>query len=302
VSVHGLTEDELDLLADFTAGVLDLADYDRVARLVATDVRGATPHDALVDADRAVRSDLRAIAGPLEMPPDVSARLDTTIAGLADQSRRATLRSVPTQARHAARPAGWRRVGPTLIGVAAAAIVFVVGVGVVTNLQHSNLGSNATAGSGDMSNARGPEAQALSAGPPIRHSGRDYKPGTLGQLAQDQRGAAAPQAPAAAPTANPAPVGSAASKSASGAFDAPSPLTATDPLARLADPSALRACLDAVDRAHAGTPSLVDFAEFQGTPALVIVVQQPNQVIAVVVGPACGQGSANELYSTTIGG
>jgi hypothetical protein len=302
--MHGLSENELDLLADFTAGVLDPTDNDRVARLIATDDRWAIAHDALVDADRAVRSELRAIAGPLEMPPDVSARLDAAIAGLADQSRRATLRPVPTQARHAARPSGWRRVGPTIIGVAAAAIVLVVGVGVVTNLQHRNMGSsNTAAGPGNMSDARGgPEAQALAGGPSIRHSGRDYQPGTLSQLAQDQRGAAAPQAPAAAPTATPAPVAGAASKSAPNVFDAPSPLPRTDPLARLADPSALRACLDAVDRSHAGTPALVDFAEFQGAPALVIVVQQPNQVIAVVVGPACGQGSANELYSTIIGG
>ena len=42
-------------------------------------------------------------------------------------------------------------------------------------------------------------------------------------------------------------------------------------------------------------------AQFKGAPALVVVVQQPSQVIAVVVGPACGQSGPNELYSATIG-
>jgi hypothetical protein len=299
VNVHGLSEVELDLLADFTAGVLDPDNNDRVARLIAADDRWAIAHDALIDADRAVRSDLRAIAGPIKMPPDVSARLDATIAGLADQPHRAALRPVPARPQHAARPTGWRRVGLTVVGVAAAAIVLVLGVAVVANLQRPQLGANTASGPGNLSDARGPEAWTLPGGPPTTHSGRDYQPGTLGQLAQGQR--EAPQAAAPAPTpAPPAAAGGAASKASTSsndsAFDAPA-----GTLDRLANPDALRACLAAIDRVHAGTPSLVDFAEFQGTPALVVVVQQPNRVIAVVVGPACGQGSANELYSATIG-
>jgi hypothetical protein len=299
VNVYGLSEVELDLLADFTAGVLDPDHSDRVARLIATDNRWATAHSALVDADRAVRSDLRAIAGPIEMPPDVSDRLDATIAGLADQSRRASLRpvAVPARPRHAARPAGWRRVGLTVVGVAAAAIALVVGFTVVTSLQRPQLGANSASGPENLSDARGPEAQSLPLGPPTIHSGRDYQPGTLGQLAQGQR--EAPQAAAPAPTPPPpaaAGGGTKASTTSDSAFAAPG-----SPLDRLGNPQALQACLAAIDRVHAGTPSLVDFAEFQGTPALVVVVQQPTRVIAVVVGPACGQGSANELYSTTIG-
>jgi hypothetical protein len=153
-----------------------------------------------------------------------------------------------------------------------------------------------------MSDARAPEAQALPGGPPVTRSGRDYQPGTLGQLAsRDLRGGAAQPPLAAAPTPTAAAAPDGAGKTSSSALDAPNQAAGTDPLARLATAPALRACLDAVDRAHAGTPTLVDFAEFQGSPALVIVVQQPNQVIAVVVGPACGLSNANELYSTTIG-
>jgi hypothetical protein len=235
------------------------------------------------------------------MPPDVSARLDATIGGLTDQSRRASLRPVPTQGRHATRPVGWRRVGPTLIGVAAAAIVLVLGVTVISTLQHPQFGSSTASGPGNMSDARAPEAQALPAGPPITRSGRDYQPGTLGQVTtQDLRGGAQPPL-AAAPTRSAAAAPDGAGKTSSSTFDAPNQAAGTDPLARLATAPALRACLDAVDRAHAGTPTLVDFAEFQGSAALVIVVQQPNRVIAVVVGPACGLSNANELYSTTIG-
>ena len=74
-----------------------------------------------------------------------------------------------------------------------------------------------------------------------------------------------------------------------------------DPLGRLTNADALRACLAAIDLVHSGTPTMVDFAKFQDKPALVVVVQQPAQVIAVVVGPDCGRGGANELFSTTIG-
>ena len=95
-------------------------------------------------------------------------------------------------------------------------------------------------------------------------------------------------------------VNGAASKAATSSNDSALQAPA-GPLDRLTNPDALRACLAAIDLVHAGTPSLVDFAEFQGTPALVVVVQEPNRVVAVVVGAACGQGSANELYSAPIG-
>jgi hypothetical protein len=317
VNGYWLSEAELDLLADFTAGVLDQDEYERVARLVGTDDRWATAHHELVEADGAVRSDLRAIAGPIATPPDVVARLDATIAGLADPVR-SPLRPVRSRARGADRrrqslpsaqqrrsrpdPSRWRRAGLAVVGVAAAAVVVGWGVPAVLNGMSRHVTGSAQSTSGDLA-ARGPAAPALPGGPPTMRSGRDYQPATLGQLSRANRGAASKATPTPAPVA--AAPGAANGSTESSDSALPPSRTLTDQslasLGRLADPGALRACLAAIDASRPGTPSLIDFAEFEGAPVLVVVVQQANSELAVVVGPACGLGGPDELYTATIG-
>ncbi len=76
---HGNAPD-LDLLADFTAGVLDgTPEGAAVADRIAADPEWAELHAALVRADEAVRAELTAL--PVEpMPADVFARLDAAFA------------------------------------------------------------------------------------------------------------------------------------------------------------------------------------------------------------------------------
>jgi hypothetical protein len=78
-------------------------------------------------------------------------------------------------------------------------------------------------------------------------------------------------------------------------------------LARLTDRAALSGCLDAVAEAHARGPltvEVVDFATFEGTPALIIrFVDATGVRWAMAAGPACGlPGSgADTRYRTQVG-
>jgi hypothetical protein len=69
---------------------------------------------------------------------------------------------------------------------------------------------------------------------------------------------------------------------------------APGPLFRLTDPDALRGCLDTVLTSHPGTVTALDYAMYQGQPALVILVRQVSGSVVVAVGPDCGIGGANE--------
>jgi hypothetical protein len=307
VSVHGLTDAEFDLLADFAAGVLDPDGYERVARLIGTDQRWAAAHDALLGAERAVRSDLAAIAGPIAMPRDVAARLD---AALADLGRD---RTVVPLARSGQRPrhrdsdgrryerSRWRRVGLPIVAVAAGAILFglALGLGAMLNLVPSSTNSGSALSNG--ANVA-PAAPNLPGGPATIQSGRDYQPGTLSQLAQSYALAVPPRAAAQPPA--PSPVAG-AGNGASSADSAEQPPAKAAPrvssaLDRLTVPDALRGCLAAIAERHPGTPTVVDFAAFQGSAAVIVVVQQTTGAIVVVVGPECGVGGADERYSAIV--
>jgi hypothetical protein len=317
VNVHELNDDELDKLADFTAGVLAPVDHDRVARLIASDRRWAVAHAALARAEDSVRSDLRSIAGPIAMPGDVVARVDAAL-GSSDRSpadrsvshiggsdrvvRMPTQRSTPRRARHGREQSRWRRAGLAVVGVAAAAAL-VGGVGLVGEFVRS---SNRTGA--DMSGAAaGPparaEAPSLPGGPVTLNSGRNYQPNTLGQLAVTYT-VAPPNAAVPSPVPAPAAGSNATSSNDSAGQAAPGSAAAkaAGDLSRLSNPEALRGCLAAIQVAHPGTPAVVDFAAFEGSPAIVVVIrQQAARAVVVVVGPACGTSGTDERYATTVG-
>jgi hypothetical protein len=303
VSVYGLSEDELDLLADFTAGVLTDDEHERIARLVGTDGRWASAHADLLHASQAVSADLRSVAGPLPMPPHVASRIDAAIASAGAPSGR---RVVPLRASghvhtsgHAGQRSRWRRAGLAVVGVAAAAVVLACGIGLASQYgRHVNSTSATGAGAGQPQLAA-PAAPSPPGGPSVVSSGRNYQPATLGQVA-GLAYRAAPPAPAGAPEAvSPAPSGFGGAASGKTSND----LAQTQgPLARLTSPDALHSCLAAVQASHPGTPVLVDFAAFQGSPAVVVVVQQQGGApVAVVVGPTCGLGGSDERYAAPIG-
>jgi hypothetical protein len=118
-------------------------------------------------------------------------------------------------------------------------------------------------------------------------SGNDYGRGNLGALSSS------PGLSAAAPGADQRSVNE---------QKAPAPNTVPDALARLRDPAALKVCVDAVQREYGGKVTVVDFARFEGRPALVILLAGANgrsRLWAVVVGPNCGLtgGIADELFN-----
>jgi hypothetical protein len=62
-------------------------------------------------------------------------------------------------------------------------------------------------------------------------------------------------------------------------------------LSRLTDPAQLRACLDDIVAGQGGRVSQVDYARYQGNPALIVSLVG-GRVSVVAAGPDCGLPSA----------
>jgi anti-sigma factor RsiW len=298
VTAAEFTERDLDRLADYTAGVLDPDDAAEVERLIATDPAWATAHRSLAAATVAVQADLRGYArSRIEpMPADVAARIEDAI-GAAPRTHRVV--SLADARRR-------RRVPWGAMGTAAAAVVLVLGgVTLATNRQ-TNLDSG-TGGTQADSPARGAEDSgggqapdlssplpasapkpALSAGQPVLSaSGQDYRADTLGQGWLASQPASPPQPPR---------------KSFSLDDDALREAAPPD-LKRLTAPSALAGCLNAVTAAHPGRVTAVDYAFFEGDPALIVAVAPATgagSTTAVAVGPDCGITGADEQATRLI--
>jgi len=289
----GLTWTEVEQLADYTAGVLPGPEADRIAELVRTDNRWAAAYADLVAAEPLVQSALHAAAGtPPSMPDDVVQRLD---AALADAYSDSGIAARPAR-RHAVAPGRRRRVRPALARVAAGALVVVAlgGVAAVARnvlSQTDSLPSAAEdAGSvPDRSSSSG-EAAAPSAPPavtgeifsttPVVASGTDYTRDSLSRLAY--------QAPPGA------------TKTFGPAAGQGQDLDAAAELSELATPDGLDRCLNAVRLDHPGEVLVVDFARFEGDPALVIVLQDGDASTIVAVGPDCGISGTDELASVEV--
>jgi negative regulator of sigma E activity len=294
MSLADFHDRELDLLADYAAGVLDRQSAAQVEHRLAADPVWAAALAELTEADSVVRAQLYAYGHgePPTMPADVAARVD---AALAAETRRMSGGAVVSL--DAARLARRRRV--TRLALAAAALL-VVGVGVPVALKTAgsmtnNSGSTA-AGQAQSGNAAGvapPQAPSLP-GVTITASGRDYTTSTLADAA---RSAPAP-APTAALTSSvtgsvtgaPGAAGDSAEKSAS----TPGSLSA-GPAGVLRDPVRLSACLAAITADHPGRAVSVDYALFDSQPAVVVVVDQATGKLVVAAGSQCGSNGADEL-------
>ena len=73
-------------------------------------------------------------------------------------------------------------------------------------------------------------------------------------------------------------------------------------LTRLTAASDRQACLSQVTAEHAGVPTVVDYARYQGRPAMVVVLSDPGAGEVVVVGPDCGlPGSGtDQIYAVPL--
>jgi len=296
-----LTDDEFDRLADFAAGILSARDEAETAELVRTDARWGQAHTALLRADAAVRTELHAAATPVAMPADVADRLDAAIAAagtaasLTPPAGRGSAASGHTEDRAGgtrsnvvsidSRRRRRMRLGLQVAGAAAAVVAVVFGMAALGKVDsQSGTATSAPAMDSAGGGAVGPVVPGSTA--PVIRSGRNYQPSTLDQLS---RAPFAASAPAPAPALN-------GSKSTNVEDAAPN----RDALQRLSAPSALTACLAAIAPDHPGTVTVVDYAQFEGVPALLVLVQEDSTRTVVVVGENCGAGGSDEKDSVVV--
>lgn len=289
---------DLDLLADYAGGALDgTPAYDRMARLVDTRPQWAAALDALRAADTLVRADLAALdRQPEPLPPGLADRLQAAFDAEPSPSRaEATPDAAPPgphESETAPREAEvvplarrrLRRYRIAAAGAVAAGLIALAGsVGYVGLQGAGDMGDAKTTAERDGDAASAPDAategrndhaEGLAQGrypAPVLASGRDYRRDSLASAAtlrgESERAKAAMAAPA--------------------------------DLSRLTDPAALRACLTAIQQTYAGTPRLVDYARFEGSPALIVVLADGDTRRVVVAGSECGVDDADVTHHTT---
>jgi hypothetical protein len=276
-----------DVLADLQAGLL----HDRAERAAREHLATCPVCRADLELLTTVPGRLAA-AGSIEpVPADIASRLDAALAAAAAEPTEGTASTtvVPMLASRRTRssPRGLRLLQ------AAAALVVVLGLGgLAVSAIHGGsegAGSSGTAGAA----ASAPKSSAV----PVTASGRNWTPTTLAAaapaLASGTFGPAfsvyddSTHRTADSPTATPAtPVPTSASKGlASGA---------AGPAGRLADPTALRACVTNLnDGDQTMQPLAVDLARWQGQPAAVLVfptADDPASLDVYVVAPDCPTG------------
>jgi hypothetical protein len=294
---------DLDRLADYAAGALDATETADVALLVRTDERWARAHEALVAASGAVRADLRGLAAwtPAEMPADVAARIEDALREAATTST--AHRSVPSLAAARARRQRTRQRFLTGIGAAAATLVLVlcgvaVSRGVLTGQPDSTSAGglpNAPAVDRGSNEGAAPPAPGAApdavSGPLVVATGLNYSRQDLSELT-------------AKPAQGPLPDVALGSAGGKDARQAEVPLTVRDaapePLARLTAPPALANCLTAIRAAYPGVPILIDYARYEGRPALIVSVRSNTSTTVVAVGPDCGVATADQIASATV--
>ena len=260
-----MTHLDLDELADVLCGEAGAA---------------ATEHATTCPVCSAALTDLEAAQVPLlaalaTLPvPEPAAGLDERLLAAFTRERRT---KTATDAGNVLPRAAGRRPPAWLTGAAAAAaLVGVVGGGIAL-LPHGGASSQKSSTAGSATGTAGPAVRRLATGTAYRKVGPSFTaalPLLLGLL---------PTAAEAAPRAT-ADITTRA---------------AADPLARLRDNRALAGCLASLSTPEdPGIPLAVDFASYEGTPALVVVLPSPKPaaVDVYVVGPNCRQADADLRY------
>ncbi|MEW2382450.1 hypothetical protein AB0873_10235 [Micromonospora sp. NPDC047707] len=311
MTTGGFREVDHDLLADYLGGALDgTPDEVTVAWLVEGDPAWAEAYARLAPAVAEVRADLLAWGGAAEaMPADVTDRIAAALATEAAPSGAGHAAPVVPSQPHGGsrRPGGVPRSGvPATTGpgrrrrrwarVGAPVALAAVAVTAAGLLGLDQLGSRNGDDSAVTGTARDEAAPAAAqpfrtAGPPLR-TGADYTPEGLGALPASVR---------AQQFSSPGSASEPATNSEGGRVAGPIGLD------RLEDPAALTACLIEIGTEHRNGPlvvDLVDYARFQGRPALVVrFTDAAGARWAWVSGPECGvPGSASDArYRARVG-
>ncbi|NIL43627.1 hypothetical protein HCB17_22715 [Salinispora arenicola] len=308
MTTGGFREVDHDLLADYVGGALTGAPEEvTVARLVEGDPAWAQAYARLASAVADVRADLRACGSVEEMPAAVADRIHTALAAAGDAPADAPYRPsgtvVPAQP-HASsrRPGGapptgtagttgpgrrrrrWRRIGAPV----ALAAVAVTTVGLLGLDQFGGQGVD-SGGSTNETSVQAAVEPVRTAAPPER-TGTDYQREDLAVLAKSQR-----------PFTAEGPMSSVGGEIQGDRVAGPIGLD------RLMDPGALETCLVEIRREHGTgqlTVDMVDYARFEGQPALVVrFTDATGARWAWVSGPECGvPGSGSDTrYRTRVG-
>jgi hypothetical protein len=310
------SEVDIDLLADYVGGALDgTPDEAVVTALIAGDPAWRGAYDQLSGGAAAVTSQLRELGAADEpMPEDVFARLDGALlaasagtlvsispssASIEADASGATagpaamepgsdgaaperhLVAVPSRSR-SKRARRLRWAAPA--GIAAGVLAFA---GFVVQQQFPGGASDDTASSAGNSAAERPAAASEAGGlvlalpsgsVPVTETGTSYSRDTLGVPDRTMLTPALPQ-PGIGGERKSAPSGS-------------QPVdTADDPFDRLRVQAALRACIEAITAQHGAgeiTPQTIDFARYDGAPAVIVQFTSAGDSWVWASGPACG--------------
>jgi hypothetical protein len=324
---------DIDLLADYVGGALDgTPEQARVAALIADEPVWRDAYALLAGGMTAVGEALRDLGRePEPMPADVFARLDSVLSAAtagefpeADQLHAPAAAAADTSGdgagsgapaagaapgRHlVAVPASgvdaersprarrrrraWRWAGPL---AAAAAVLAFAGVG-ISYLGGDSPSDNARSSGGFV--AAAPVTAALPADGGITSSNTDYRRSTLGAaagapFAAESRGSALKASGIPRTEATP----SAGVMSDHGLADGLAPLRPRE---------ALQACLNAIAVENGAGPitvQTVDYARFDGAPALVVRFTAGNGRWVWASGPGCGSPGvgAGTRYSVKVG-
>ncbi|WFF02138.1 hypothetical protein [Micromonospora sp. WMMD964] len=336
MTTEGFREVDADLLADYLGGALDgTPQQEEVARLVSTDPAWVEAYAQLAPALTEVSASLARWAQPApEMPQAIVDRISAALSVAeptsgdpvpehtgheADTGGDPVTRAVvpaqggrrpvtPTMARSGRRASTgpgrrWRewvrRGGPVAAGAVA---VVAVALGLTQLSRSVSQDTSGTSALDRPANAPADPAGADAArttGPTLR-SGTDYTPQILG----NDQGVGMQSAPTPSRATGTAP-GTAPEVDAEGGRR-PSP-DGSEQLTRLTDEAALTTCLTSVTAEHGNGPlvvELLDYARFQGEPALVIrFTDATGARWAWVSGPECGvPGSGSDSrYSSRVG-
>jgi hypothetical protein len=319
------SEVDIDLLADYVGGALDgTPDEAVVAALINEDAAWRDAHAELSGGVAAVSGQLQALGSfPEPMPADVVARLDAALleavrlegSPIDDRSSGVTAGPAAMEpgsdgvapARHlVAVPSGSRSgrarrlrwAAP--VGIAAGVFAFV-GFG----LQQGFLSASSQDSAAQMSGGAEQAAPEPAAGQPLSlpggsvpltESGTNYRADTLVRAA-GQRVLVDP------PQLDQEPADDDFRKTMPGTAEAQASSAELD---RLRVQEALRACIDAIAAQHGAgeiTPRTIDFARFDGAPALIVKFDAAGGSWVWASGPACGTPGvgAAKLASVKVG-
>ena len=308
-------EVDRELLADYVGGALDgTPDEVAVARLIAEQPSWRAAHDELVEATQLVQTMLAEWGSVVEpIPPDVADRVHAALAAEplpqpapepAISPEPATVAaSVPLAAARARRDRRrrWQRYAAP-ITVAAAAVAFAgLGVGQLLGAGSADDASTAAGSpSDDAGSAESQSAETRQEGQPgtmmdasaprLLASGTDY-----------QRATIVPMFEAVGRT------GGDGGQPGTGEDTVLQESPSSTALARLAGPAALADCVAAVTAEHGNGVlgvDLVDFAAFEGEPALVLSFSDSFGASWIwVSGTGCGTpaAGADTRYSAQVG-